>query len=270
MKTFLSFGGGVQTTAMLIMISKGRIGADAVIFADTGSEHPETYEYIEKYDKPLCEKIGIPFFTVRMHRKITNVDTKEQEYSDSLRDTILKRHRVPSLYNRWCTEYSKITPIKLFLRNMQKEGKCVKPAVSLIGISLDEKHRAFNKDGTWKQSHHSESRNKYPLVEMNITRNDCLKIIRDYGWPDPVKSGCYFCPFQGGKEWQKLFQNHSDLFWDSVMLEKQDIQYPTYRLYQRMTLKRLASGPGFGHGSMSLFDDYEGGICVEVEASCML
>ena len=88
MKTFLSFGAGVQTTAMLILVSKGEIEVDAVIFADTGAEHPETYGYIEKYDKPLCEKIGIPFMTVRMHRKITNVDTGQQEYAGSLRKAI--------------------------------------------------------------------------------------------------------------------------------------------------------------------------------------
>ena len=63
--TFLSFGAGVQTTAMLIMLAQGKIHADAVIFADTGAEHPETYDYIERYDKPLCEKMGIPFLTVR-------------------------------------------------------------------------------------------------------------------------------------------------------------------------------------------------------------
>ena len=95
MKTFLSFGAGVQTTAMLILIAKGEIEADAVIFADTGAEHPETYEYIENYDKPLCEKVGIPFMTVRMHRRITNVDTGMQEHADSLREAIVKRHRVP-------------------------------------------------------------------------------------------------------------------------------------------------------------------------------
>ena len=33
LSAFLSFGAGVQTTAMLILIAKGEIEADAVIFA---------------------------------------------------------------------------------------------------------------------------------------------------------------------------------------------------------------------------------------------
>ena len=273
MKTFLSFGAGVQTTTMLILVGKGEIETDAVIFADTGAEHPETYEYIEKYDKPLCEKIGIPFMTVRMHRKITNVDTGQQEYADSLREVIIRRRRVPSVNMRWCTEYAKITPIKLALRGMQKEGSFVKPATALIGISIDEKHRAFNPDGSWKQPHHSEYKNAYPLIEKGISRDDCHRIIKDYGWPDPVKSGCYFCPFQGPREWVSLYHNHPDLFWDAVALEEQDIKFPTYNLYPRgksKGLRRLASGPGFGYGSLSIYDDYEGDACVEVEASCML
>lgn len=273
MKTFLSFGAGVQTTAMLIMIANNSIEADAVIFADTGAEHPETYAFIEKYDKPLCEEIGIPFLTVRMHRRVTNVETRQQEYADSLRDIIVKRRRVPSVNMRWCTEYSKITPIRLALRGMQHEGGFSKPAVGLIGISIDEKHRALHKDGTWKQPHYSEAINQYPLVEMGISRSDCIRIIKEFGWPIPVKSGCYFCPFQGPRDWAILYRDHPDLFWDSVSLEERDIKFPSYNLWpagKSKGLRRLASGPGFGNGSLSIYDDYEGEACVEVEASCML
>lgn len=273
MNSFLSFGAGVQTTALLILVAQGQVKADAVIFADTGAEHPETYEYIEKYDKPLCEEIGIPFLTVKMYRKITNVNTGKHEYASSLREAIVARRRVPSINMRWCTEYSKITPIKLAVRQLQKDHKFVKPAYALVGISIDEKHRAYNKDGSWKQPHCTEYLNSYPLVEMSISRNDCHKIIKDYGWPDPIKSGCYFCPFQGPRDWADLFHKHPDLFWDSVALEERDIKFPTYGLYPRgkgKGLRRLASGPGFGHGCLTLFDDYEGNVCGEVEASCMM
>lgn len=272
-RTFLSFGAGVQTTALLILMARREINADAVIFADTGAEHPETYEYIEKYDKPLCDKLGIPFITVRMLKKVTNVDKGEEEYASTLRGVAIARRRVPSINNRWCTDYAKITPMKLTVRMLQKEGKFEKPATSIIGISIDEKQRALNKDGTWKRPHLSEYNNSYPLVEMGISRDDCHKIIKEYGWPDPIKSGCYFCPFQGTREWADLYHHHPDLFWDAVYLEERDKNFPRYNLYPRggsKGLRRLASGPGFGYGSLSLYDDYEGNACVEVESSCML
>ena len=264
---FISFGGGVQTTAM-ILIGDIINNVDEVIFADTGAEHPETYAYIAKYVKPYLMDKNVPFTTVRMKKQIRDVETDERLEATSLREAVWHRKRVPSLMNRWCTEYSKITPIKLYLRQMQKDGIYVKPATGIIGISIDEKHRSYNKDGSWKQPHHSEYRNEYPMVVKQISRNDCKKLIREFGWPEPVKSGCYFCPFQGGKEWQKLYMNSPSLFWDAVSLEERDIKFPKYRLYQRKPLRSLAVS--FGEGNMSLFDDYEGSACVEVEASCMM
>ena len=139
MKTFLSMGAGVQTTALLILVAQGKVQVDAVIFADTGAEHPETYDYIEKYLKPLCNDLKIPFITVKMHKKVTESDTGEKIYVDSLREVITARHRVPSVNNRWCTDYSKITPMKLAVRELQEQGKMEKPATALIGISTDEK-----------------------------------------------------------------------------------------------------------------------------------
>ena len=47
---FLSFGGGVQTTSVLLMDQY-----DEIIFADTGNEMPETYDYMKRYIAPYVE-----------------------------------------------------------------------------------------------------------------------------------------------------------------------------------------------------------------------
>lgn len=263
--TFLSMGAGVQTTALEILIYQGRVQTDEIIFSDTGLEKPETYAYIKKYLKPLADEIGVPFATVHLSCEIEVVDennqkTGEKIQANSLRDIIEARRRVPSLMHRWCTEKSKITPIKLYIRDLQKKGIYGRPSKGLIGISTDEKHRMH-------QPHHGEYSNEFPLVEMGISRKDCEQIIRDFGWPLPVKSGCYLCPFQGGKEWDKLFYEHNDLFNDAMELEKRDIKYPTYRLYQRETLERFAEKRKLGRHNLSIFDDYEGEVC---SGACML
>ena len=263
--TFLSMGAGVQTTALEILIYQGRIGTDEIIFSDTGLEKPETYAYIKKYLKPLAKEMEIPFTTVHLDRYVEEVDednrkTGKKIHCTSLRDIIEARRRVPSLQMRWCTEKSKITPIKLYLRAKQANGEYVRPAKGIIGISLDEKHRMH-------QPHHGEYSNEFPMVGMGITRKDCRRIIEEFGWPVPEKSGCYLCPFQGGKEWDKLFYEHNDLFTDSMELEKRDINYPTYRLYQRETLEKFAEKRKLGRHNLSLFDDYEGEECSGV---CML
>ncbi|MGI0079676.1 MAG: phosphoadenosine phosphosulfate reductase family protein, partial [Nitrososphaerales archaeon] len=62
--TFLSFGAGVQTTALLLTDE-----FDEIIFADTGAEMPETYDYIEKYVKPYCKEKDLKFTTVTKMRR---------------------------------------------------------------------------------------------------------------------------------------------------------------------------------------------------------
>jgi 3'-phosphoadenosine 5'-phosphosulfate sulfotransferase (PAPS reductase)/FAD synthetase len=47
--TALSLGAGVNSTALLILIEREGLQLDEVVFADTGSERPETYEYIKEW-----------------------------------------------------------------------------------------------------------------------------------------------------------------------------------------------------------------------------
>ena len=138
---FLSYGAGMQTFALLVMAEQGEIQIDEVVFADTGAEHPETYEHIEKVAKPICERIGIPFTTVRMNKTVTDISMLQgdvlKNYKDmlertedltrknkvivrsqenmkypvkqktvtNLRDEIIARRRVPSRnpQSRWCS-----------------------------------------------------------------------------------------------------------------------------------------------------------------------
>ena len=41
-----SFGGGVQSTAALVLAAQGKIDYQTFLFADTGDEHPDTYDYL--------------------------------------------------------------------------------------------------------------------------------------------------------------------------------------------------------------------------------
>ena len=270
MKTFLSMGAGVQTTAILILVAQGKVQADAVIFADTGAEHPETYEYIEKYHKPLCGKLGIPFITARMHLQEKNIHADHPVFADSLEEHARLNGIIPSRKLRWCTDKSKILPMRKTVKERQANGQFETPATALIGISTDEKHRGIKPDGSLKQPNIKEYRNAYPLLDLGISRNDCYRIIQEYGWPEPVKSGCYFCPFQGGKDWQDLYVRHPDLFWASESFEEQASNFPHFSLYQRKPLRKLAQEFGEGTKKLDDFDDYEGEACVDINSSCML
>lgn len=156
MDRVLSFGGGVQTTALAVLAVEGKIKADIACFADTGCEKPETYWYMENYIKPTFKDIGLPFEYVR---NTINEPT--------LYDYYWQRYDLPSVKYRRCTDHYKLRPMK------KRFGK---KAHLIIGFSIDEAYRVERKRTLWA----SES---YPLIEMKLTAPDCHRIITSFGWP---------------------------------------------------------------------------------------
>jgi 3'-phosphoadenosine 5'-phosphosulfate sulfotransferase (PAPS reductase)/FAD synthetase len=55
----VSFGGGTNSTAMIIGMYLHKIPIDLILFADTGGEQPHTYEFIETFNSWL-ERHGLP------------------------------------------------------------------------------------------------------------------------------------------------------------------------------------------------------------------
>lgn len=185
----LSFGGGVQTTALAILAAQGKVKVDAAIFADPGAEKPETYWYIEHYIKPLFKEAGIPFETIT-----------GELHGQSLYDYCFSRRLIPSLMNRWCSDKFK----RRVIHNRYPQDGL------LIGFSYDETNRAGRANNPQLV---------YPLIERGITSTDCRAIISNYGWPMPVKSACYFCVYARWQEWNWLKTTHPELVEKAVVLE---------------------------------------------------
>lgn len=255
----------MQTFALMVLAEQGKVDMQGAIFADTGAEHPETYDHIDRIVKPMCDRMNIPFYTVKMSKEVSDISKlKGQKLTDykefmkntsrlsrkektqyredydrlhdinrttvhSLRDEIVKRRRVPSINpsSRWCTSDSKLIPIyRDFVRPMQADGKIIKPCTMIIGLSYEELIRMYT-------PHLSEYVVEYPLIDMKLTRQDCIKIISDAGYEVPPKSGCYFCPFQGLDQWRKLYHNHNTLYQDAIQLEESDLNFPKYKLFAK-------------------------------------
>ena len=58
----VSYGGGANSTALLVGLHQHHIPVDLVLFADTGAEHPHTYAYLDIMDRWLKEH-GMPPIT---------------------------------------------------------------------------------------------------------------------------------------------------------------------------------------------------------------
>lgn len=206
----LSLGAGVNSTALLHVLVDRRMPLDEVVFADTGAEKSETYEYIENRIKPFLADRGIPYATVKAKTLLI--------------ERCLQGHTVPDRRFRWSTRDMKVNPIKRYLKPKA-------PITTYLGIAYDEIHRVRTSGVDWIM-------NQYPLVDLKITRLGCVKIIADHGWDVPVKSGCFFCPFNGKREWFWLWKNHRDQFEFAKKLEKNGSKYPNFALVNE-TLEEL-------------------------------
>lgn len=192
MKNYLSFGAGVNSTACVVLKAQGRLEYDEAVYVDHGCDWPETREYVQKLKKQFPITILTPMV----------------EGVSNLYDYAHLRKMIPSRRFRWCTEKFKIRAINKYLD---------RPCFSLIGFSEEESHRA-------KISISQGIENRFPLLELGIDRNECKRIISDYGLRVPMKSGCWFCPFQRISQWKKLRMEHPDLFCKAQQLEENQIK----------------------------------------------
>ena len=55
----VSFSGGKDSTAMLLMMLEKGIPIDDIVFCDTGMEFPEMYNHISKVEKYIKRKVTV-------------------------------------------------------------------------------------------------------------------------------------------------------------------------------------------------------------------
>lgn len=209
----ISYGGGQNSTAMIIEMKKRGLIIDEVLFADVGNEMPETYEFLKVF-KEWCAKQGIIFTIVKSHL-------------GTLRDDNFNKKIIPYRAFRSCTDKFKIQPIKKYIK--QKYGS-YKAVNMFLGIDYGEQHRA-KEDDTYNST-------QYPLIEWCIDRKGCQEIISKAGLPIPVKSGCYFCPFQTKKVWLELLEQHPELYEDSIVFEENGRGFPEHG-FTDISLRKL-------------------------------
>lgn len=69
LSALVAYGLGVDSTAMLVELARRDIRPDLILFADTGGEKPETYEYLHVI-RPFLASVGFPdVVTVRYQPK---------------------------------------------------------------------------------------------------------------------------------------------------------------------------------------------------------
>ena len=179
----LSFGGGVNSTALLLHLLDTEQPLDLVLFADTGGELPRTYEHVEEVQR-WCDAHGLRF---------VRVSNGSDANGWSLEENCLRRHELPSLaYGfKGCSVKWKRQPMDRHIRDNEPEAVAVWASGGLvnryIGIDAGEAHRKqLPPDNRYVY--------RYPLIEAGIDRDGCVALIKRHGLSVPGKSSCFFCP----------------------------------------------------------------------------
>lgn len=209
-----SYGGGVQSTAALVLAAQGKIDFPLFAFANVGadSEDPRTLAYVEQYAKPYAAANGIDLREVRKVRRDGRELTLMQHLAEQQRSVpIPVRMANGAPGRRSCTQNFKIVPIAKLAKSLGASRE--DPAVIGLGISLDEFQRMNS------NNHVPYTIREYPLIDLKLDRSNCQGIIERAGLPIPPKSSCFFCPFHTRRAWQDLRQNRPALFDKAVALE---------------------------------------------------
>jgi hypothetical protein len=215
MKVF-SYGGGVQSTAVLVLAAQEKIDYRVFLFCNVGvdSENPGTLAYLKQVAMPYAQQHGINLIELQKHRRNGEVDTVYERLtrpgSRSIGIPIRMANGAPG--NRTCTVDFKVLVVARWLKRHGATKET--PATVGLGISLDEWHRMRMESGI------EHERLDYPLIDLRLDRSACVEIIHRAGLPIPPKSSYWFCPFHSIQAWQDMRHQQPELFSKAVALEQ--------------------------------------------------
>ena len=194
-----SWGGGVESWTLSAMMALGEYPrADVLIFADTHHEGQGTYDFARRWTPWLGEH-GLILVTVEGKR----TEVVREDWSNSVlipAFTVDRQTGAEGQVRRQCTRDWKITPIRHWIREelVRRHMKAMPGAVECWqGISWDEVQRMRASDVKYIT-------NVYPLVDLRMTRRDCITWLEAHKLPIPPKSACTFCPFKSIAMWKEL------------------------------------------------------------------
>lgn len=227
-KHIVSFSGGKDSTAMLLLMLENNLKVDDCIFFDTGWEFPEMYEHIKRVENYTGIKITFVYPNETFDYYFHNYRAKRGNYKEKIGLSW------PDFNNRWCTRY-KINAIKKHCNSLGKH-------IIYEGIALDEQHR--KKDGKI-----------YPLIDFEYTEAMALKYCYDKGfdWNGLYEMfsrvSCYRCPLKSIPELRMLHNFKPDLWKKMIQADEN-----TWRKFRSdYSLKQLTKKFEGENLQMSLF-----------------
>ncbi len=216
--TVWSCGGGVQSTAVAVLITQGKLPKpDYALITDNGWEKQSTWEYVNEHLIPRMEAVGVRLHIVKSADYVDTALLDKGGYvlvPAYIKDATGKVGKLK-------TRGSILWKATVARKWMREQG--IKRADNWLGMSTDEQRRARPSTLRWVQL-------RYPLIDLGISREDCLWLISNAGWPRPPRTSCYLCPHQDDASWLRTRQQYPD-DWELAVKAEQQIQAQRPNIY---------------------------------------
>lgn len=221
-KHIVSFSGGKDSTAMLLMMLEKEMQIDDIVFMDTGVEFPEMYEHIKKVETYINRNITLLKAEKSFEYMLLDYEKKKGKNKGQ------KGYSFPDFRNRWCTQYFKKSMIKRYIKENYKDFEIIE----YHGIAVDEVKRLEK---------NKEKNIKYTLADWNMTEKDCLEYCyaKGFNWNGLYEKfarlSCWCGPLQRLGELKILYEEYPNL-WNKLKYWQEN----TYRKFRsRYTVQDL-------------------------------
>jgi len=239
MMNIISLGAGVQSSTMALMAAEGELTPmpDCAIFADTGAEPKHVYDFLD-YVESL---VPFPVYRVMEGEGLEVSTIKSIKGSRFAGPPFFTESKGGGgMLRRQCTREYKIVPIERKVRELVglKKGQRGPKEVVVqqwIGISMDESVRMKINPTKWIN-------NRWPLIEKDMYRYDCINWMREHGYREPSKSACYFCPYHDNATWQNMLDHDPDSWERAVKMDeliRNGVRGTTEKLYLHRSMQPL-------------------------------
>lgn len=197
----------MQSTAIAALICTGKLPKpDYALMVDVGRERTSTWNYVYNHLIPNLGKAGVELRILKT-TDYTDIDL----FSGTC--FLLPAHRLTDgvryKMRTMCNQRWKVAVQQRYLND---QG--VNDYENWIGISVDEQRRA-------RESIIRKIKNRYPLIDLGMTRYGCLDLIKSVGWAIPPHTACWCCPNATRDEWLDLKMNYPEDWAKAIALEQE-------------------------------------------------
>ncbi|HUX54232.1 MAG TPA: hypothetical protein VMV56_07455 [Williamwhitmania sp.] len=221
--TVLCNGGGTQSCATIVLVYMGKLPKpDLVLMVDTEREKSNVLSYQEEHIRPLCDSMKVEYARVKKS-DYTSQDIVDR-YGNIFPPFFSTFNGKRGKQSAFCSDKWKSEIVKRYLNKRYGEKSLTKRGVNhWLGFTTDEVKRIKKPSSKkWLKS--------YPLIELGLSRNQCIELVVRFGLPKPPRSNCWMCPNMNANSWLSLTPD--DLARAIEFERELKVKYPHLFLHQ--------------------------------------